>query len=186
MTFGGMARLLQVSNLSPSKRCEDSIQALGLLCRKGYDATLTVDGAGSHTYLDDVLAECNVRNKVFFSHVSTDAALRWLYLDSDIFVFPCPITWGLVVAEAMMLGKPVVVTDGCGIAEVIRDGETGLIFKNTDWRDMALKIEALILDERLRRQIGVAAQEYVRKNLSWENYTIGMERYFRTVVRLHC
>jgi glycosyltransferase involved in cell wall biosynthesis len=49
--------------------------------------------------------------------------------ESDVFVFPTlEDTWGMVVLEAMLLGKPVICSKYAGSSELIVDGENGYCF----------------------------------------------------------
>jgi len=63
--------------------------------------------------------------------------------------------FGLVVAEAMSHGAPMVVPDYGGIGEVIRDGEKlgGLLFRAWDSGDLAAQLERLLLDRPLHRRL---------------------------------
>jgi glycosyltransferase involved in cell wall biosynthesis len=52
-----------------------------------------------------------------------------------------------VVLEAMAIGVPVVATDAGGIAEVVRDGETGFLAEGGSVESLAAKLrEALAMD----------------------------------------
>lgn len=51
------------------------------------------------------------------------------YRAADLFVFPSTTeTFGLVALEAMACGVPVIAADAGGVRDIIRDGETGLLF----------------------------------------------------------
>lgn len=68
--------------------------------------------------------------------------------------------FGLVVAEAMSHGTPVVVPDYGGVTEVIRDGEraAGLTFRTWDSGDLARQIGRLLADEALHRELSGQAR----------------------------
>lgn len=68
--------------------------------------------------------------------------------------------FGLVVAEAMSHGTPVVVPDYGGVTEVIRDGEHsgGLTFRTWDSGDLARQIGRLLGDEVLHRELSGQAR----------------------------
>ncbi|ACO79113.1 Glycosyl transferase, group 1 [Azotobacter vinelandii CA] len=63
--------------------------------------------------------------------------------------------FGLVVAEAMGHGTPVLVPDYGGITEVMRDGERagGLTFKAWDSGDLARQLEVLLANASLHREL---------------------------------
>ncbi len=63
--------------------------------------------------------------------------------------------FGLVAAEAMGRGTPVIVPDYGGITEVIRDGEKagGLTFKTWDSGDLARQIERMLTNHALYREL---------------------------------
>jgi len=70
--------------------------------------------------------------------------------------------------EAMAMGKAVLASDVGGHAEVIRDGETGLLFR-AESRD-ALVAQAVRLGEgaALRRQLGEAGRQFVTRQRTWD------------------
>ncbi len=72
----------------------------------------------------------------------------------------------LKLYEYMSVGTPVVASGIGQIAEVLRDGETGLLVHPGDSSQLAQRIEHLFMDERLRRSIGAAAARAV-SNRTW-------------------
>lgn len=65
---------------------------------------------------------------------------------------------GRVNIEAMAAGVPVIGTTGTGIAEVVRDGETGFLVPAGDAEALASRIIALVRDGDLRRRMGAAGK----------------------------
>ncbi len=66
--------------------------------------------------------------------------LGQVYCDADVMVLPSIFreTWGLVVNEALTFGVPCVVSDRVGCAgDLITPGETGLVFRNGDAKDLS-------------------------------------------------
>ena len=59
-----------------------------------------------------------------------------------------------VIMEALSHRMPVVATDVCGISEVIRDGETGLLVPQRDPRALALAVRRMLEDRE--RALGMA------------------------------
>jgi glycosyltransferase involved in cell wall biosynthesis len=70
----------------------------------------------------------------------------------------------VVLCEAMACGVPCVSVDcGPGIAEIIRDGEDGLVVPSGDRAALAEAICRLIEDETLRRSMGERARQNIRR-----------------------
>jgi glycosyltransferase involved in cell wall biosynthesis len=86
------------------------------------------------------------------------------YAAADLLVLPSDHgeTWGLVVNEAMACGVPAVVADQVGCADdLVRDGETGLVFPTADVAALGAAIARLVTDPELRRALGDAARRVV-------------------------
>jgi len=69
------------------------------------------------------------------------------YVDSDVVVLPSRYeTFPMVVLEAYACGKPVIASNVGGLKELIIDGETGLLFKAGNFKQMAEKMVYLLND----------------------------------------
>lgn len=83
-------------------------------------------------------------------------ALDRFYRNARFLVVPS--TWwevfGLVAAEGMMLGLPVIATRSGGLPEVVKDNVTGFLFEAGNPVDLADKITRLWSDATLRRTLG--------------------------------
>ncbi len=75
-----------------------------------------------------------------------------------------PEPWGLVVAEAMASGKPVIATAAGGPREMIEDGRTGLLIPPGDASALAVALERLASDPSLRRALGIAARQHAERH----------------------
>lgn len=84
----------------------------------------------------------------------------WLVLHAEIVVVPSlSDPWGIVVDEAMQLGKAVCASDATGSAlDRIADGENGVLFKAGDEEDLRKKLAALLCSKRMRRRLATAAR----------------------------
>jgi glycosyltransferase involved in cell wall biosynthesis len=107
--------------------------------------------AGQKAALQAESQRLGVANRVFFTGQRDDVAEIMNAL--DFLVVPSEHEpFGLVLVEAMALGKPVVATRSGGIPEIVREGETGLMVPVADSTALAEKI-AYYLDypDRARR-----------------------------------
>jgi len=93
--------------------------------------------------------------------------LNLFYAASDVFVLTTfNDNFGLVVAEAMACGKPVIVSNRGAPQEFVRDA--GLIFEYGSHHDLADKIIMLLENEDLRKKLGVKAHKLIAENFTWE------------------
>jgi glycosyltransferase involved in cell wall biosynthesis len=79
--------------------------------------------------------------------------------------------FGVVCAEAMAHGKPVVASAVGGLANLIEDGHSGLLVPPGDVDALRAAIERLLGDPELRRRLGEAARERIASQYGWERVT---------------
>ncbi len=95
---------------------------------------------------------------------------RLLGLYERAAVVACPSHregYGVVCAEAMAYGRPVVASAVGGLLDLVVDGETGLLVPPGDVAALRAALERLLGDADLRRRLGVAGREAARGRLSW-------------------
>ncbi len=78
----------------------------------------------------------------------------------------------------MAAGKPVIISKQVGTAEIIQDYVNGIIIDKDTPEKIAEQIEILIEKPKLCKTIGENAYEYVKENLSWQNYAKNVEAVF--------
>jgi glycosyltransferase involved in cell wall biosynthesis len=89
-------------------------------------------------------------------------------------VVACPSRregFGVVCAEAMAHGRPVVAAAVGGLLDLVVHDETGLVVPPRDVGALRDSLERLLADGELRRRLGAAGQERVRKHFSWDRVT---------------
>jgi glycogen(starch) synthase len=76
--------------------------------------------------------------------------------------------FGVVCAEAMAHGRPVVASAVGGLRDLVVDGETGVLVPPRDVDALRAALQGLLSDLELRRRLGEAARERARDAFSWE------------------
>ena len=79
----------------------------------------------------------------------------------------CQLVTPLKPVEAMASGLPVVVSTVRALAEIVQDGETGLLFPPLDAGALADQLKQLIDNPELRRKLGASAREWVARDRTW-------------------
>jgi glycosyltransferase involved in cell wall biosynthesis len=79
--------------------------------------------------------------------------------------------FGVVCAEAMAYGRPVVAGAVGGLLDLVVDGETGLHVPPGDVQALRAALRRLLADPELRRRLGAAGRERVRERFSWAAVT---------------
>jgi len=176
--------LLQVG-IHYYKKPEDSIKAMAYLDYKYKNLKLIFIGLTDEKrkkMLINLSQKLGVANKVLFLGPVSDKELEQAYAACDIFLFPSFQSWSLSTVEAMVFKKPVIVSNKCGVSEIIDNYKNGIIVNHAEVKNLAMEIERLIEDRELRVKIGMNAYINVKENLSWERYAENMERIFMDVI----
>ncbi|MDQ6769189.1 MAG: glycosyltransferase family 4 protein [Gemmatimonadota bacterium] len=88
-----------------------------------------------------------------------------LYEASDVLVLPSRSEpWGLVVNEAMLFAKPVVVSDHVGARALLRDGHNGQVFATGDIPSLTRTLEWLIRNPSEARLMGLRDAELIARH----------------------
>jgi len=135
--------LLFIGRLERQKGVDILLKSFCHLVKGNYpDLRLHIGGDGSLAENLKALTESiGISSSVEWHGMLLPEQVRELIDDCDIFVLPSRHeTFGIVIAEAMAMGKPVVAT-GCGGPEEIVDSQSGLIVDpdNVDQLSGALK-----------------------------------------------
>ena len=86
-------------------------------------------------------------------------------------VVACPSRregFGVVCAEAMAHGRPVVATAVGGLLDLVVDGETGLLVPPRDPAALRAGLQRMLADGELRARLGAAARERIRERFAWD------------------
>ena len=113
-----------------------------------------------------IISSSAARDRVEFRGQLSSEELPRVLAEAQIFVFPT--VWGtegfgMVAAEAMACGVPVVASRIAAIPEVVLDEKTGLLVEPGDPVDLASKLRLLLGDPSRRRCLGRAGTKHVQQ-----------------------
>jgi len=138
-------------------------------------------GDGNHRqHCQRLCARLNLTERVQFRGFVPPDGLRSFYLDASVFVVPSvwPEPFGMVGPEAMQYGLPVVGFDVGGIREWLIDGENGYLAPRMDTTSLASRIEELLRNKALARQMGRNGRERVNRVYSASHQVDRLEQIF--------
>jgi glycosyltransferase involved in cell wall biosynthesis len=156
--------ITQVSQMIPDKGIEDVLSAASLALARHSGLHFAFVGDGKHLARFATRAiELGISDHVTWTGLSTDPVGEGVFMTTDILVLASrwQEAFGLVLAEAMSCGKPVVATRVGGIPEVVDDGKTGFLVSRRDPAALAEKFVLLARDSELRASLGRAGHERV-------------------------
>ncbi len=162
--------VLTVARLVEKKGVADVVEACSRLARDGMAVRLNVAGDGPlRPSLERAARQAGI-DATFHGALVQEEVLT-LYSRAAVFVLPCVVAAtgdrdGLptAVLEAMALGIPVVTTAVNGLAELVREGVTGLVVPQHDPAAVATAIRRLLTDADLGARLAAAARCYVEQN----------------------
>ena len=129
-------RCLYVGRIDRNKNVGLILESLKILNKRGWDVSLTVIGK-----IDDKKLFYRLSKYTFFNYIQPmpKEELINFYRKSDIFIMPShKETFGLVYAEAMSQGLPVIYTRGQGFDGQFLEGEVGYSVDDNDVYDTIL------------------------------------------------
>lgn len=119
-----------------------------------------------------------------FVMTRSPAELAAFYRGARMLVVPSvwPETFGIVAAEAMGHGIPVVASRIGGLQGSIRDGETGLLAEPGNVADLADKIARVWADPELARRLGRGARAHALQLFSHQSHFDRLMQIYREVL----
>ncbi len=119
---------------------------------------------------------------IFAGYVSYEDLVRY-YKTADVFCAPAISreSFGIVLLEAMAVGKPIVASNIEGYASVVADGEDGLLVPPCDAPGLARALMTVLGDQALREQMGAKGVLKAR-DYSWEHVSQRVFDYYVAVL----
>jgi phosphatidylinositol alpha-mannosyltransferase len=180
----GKINVLFVGRLEKRKGLGYLLQAYRQVKKEFPRSRLIIVGPGTRfrRKYERQVSDNGLTDVAFVGYVSHDELPRY-YKTADIFCSPATgqESFGIVLLEAMALGKPIVATNIEGYANVLTHGREGLLVPPKNDRELARALMSLMSDGSLRRQMGgrgvTTAREY-----NWEKIARRVFDYYQKVL----
>lgn len=176
--------ILFVGRLDPQKAPFVLLEAFAQLSQRHADWQLLFVGEGPLRFsMTEWVAERGLQMSVHFAGWRPD--IPELLKAADVLTLPS--LWeGMpnIVLESMAAGLPVVVSRVEGTAELIREGETGLLATPGSVSEMEQQIEKVLLDREFSTSLAKAAQQAVLKGFTLEAMIRSYEQLYLRLLQI--
>ena len=158
----GKLNILFVGRLEKRKGFEYLLKAFKQVMKEIPDCRLIAVGPGTRLRkkYEKQVSKDNVKNVVFAGYATFSELPRY-YQTADIVCFPATgrESFGIVLLEAMSVGKPLIATAIDGFANVMTHGTEGLSVPPRDVDKLTEALLTLIEDKALREQMGASGKQ---------------------------
>lgn len=163
-TFSYLGRLM------PYKNIDILINAFEDVLKNLPEAKLIIAGKGPvELKLRDLTKKLGIEASVDFKGYVNEDEKRQILGKSWIMIQPSSFEgWGITVIEANAGGTPVIASDTTGLRDSVVDGQTGLLVKTGDVKELARMMLALSEMDGYRNRLSKNAYKWSR-NFSWND-----------------
>lgn len=163
--------LLFLGRLSPQKGLDLLLGAFERIVRARTDLWLVVAGPDYRGYESHVRAlarQLGISHRVLLTGMVTHELKLAALVDAELFVLPSYAeNFGVVIAEALLCGLPVLISDQVNIhRELSAAGAATVVTCSVD--SVAAGIESALADADARRRIATIGPALVRARYTWE------------------
>ncbi len=165
------------------------VTAFADLLRRRKDIVLLLVGGGEvKEELEAQVRELGIDKHVVMPGRLPHTQIPGVYGLADVMVYPrisvrlTELVTPLKPLEAMIAGKPLLASDISGHRELIRDGETGILFEPGNAKSLVGKLEHVLCDNALHARLSTQGQTWVRKERSWDVTTSGYKTMYEKVL----
>lgn len=189
--FKNRIDILFCGRLVPFKAPNLAVEITNILLYKNYKVHLTIIGEGIlKQNLIELTNAYEIDNMVTFTGAINQNEIIKIMDTSDIFLLPGihvkttgrAENQGLVIQEAQAMQLPVVISNAGGMKYGIIDTITGFIIPESDVDDFVEKLELLINDKQLRRNMGKKGREFVVQNFDSKILCDSLVNYYNQIL----
>ena len=190
--LGGKRVIGYLGAFQPWEGIPDLIAAMPAVAAAVPEAHLLITGGGDvEGELRAQVESSGLGHLVTFTGRVPHAEVDGLIALAELMVYPriltrtTALTTPLKPLEAMAMERPVLVSDVPALLELVRPGETGMVFRAGDVGDLAAKCVRVLSDPALARAMGKAARGWIERERDWAGLIAGYRGIYEGAARAH-
>ncbi len=176
---------LFLGRLDPKKGVERLLTAFAAVRRRLPDAALVVAGEGSPEYvaaLQHQARDLQIADSILWPGFVTGAAKDWLLRHCGVFALASSSeNFCLAAVEAMAAGRPVVLSSGVAVADIVRRHHAGFV-TGLDPGEIADRLCAALGDSATADAMGCRGRAAVLAELSPQVHGARLDALYREVI----
>lgn len=178
--------ILFLGRIHKIKGLDILVEAVATLIKEGRSIRLVIAGPdyGYLDYLKKLAKKLRIDDRITFTGFIFGEMKLAAYVDADVYVLPSIYeTFPITVLEACACATPVIVTDRCQIADLVRDNVGFVVPYDKDrLRDAIL---SMLTDKELRVKFGERGRILIKEQYNCSHRTEQIEAVYREVLAKH-
>ena len=164
------------------------VRAMQEVCKVSPDVRGFIVGDESDadsSYMREVLQQAQrleLDRRIFMTGYRDDVRDLMSMMDVVVHASTRPEPFGMVIIEAMAMGKPVVATEGGGPSEIITHGKSGILVPRDDSESLASAIRMLLENPTHAKELGEAGRRVVVERFTSTQQAQEIMRIYRSLL----
>ena len=175
--------VLFLSRLHYKKGLDYLIPALGQLTHHRF--TFVIAGNGTPEYeaeIQSLLVTAGITDRTQMVGFIEGERKNLFIQGSDLFALTSHSeNFGLAVLEALVVGTPVLVTPGVGLATVIKDRQLGYV-PDLNLDAIVSELDRYFTDPKQAKAMGDRARQFTIENYTWDKIAVDLIRVYKSII----
>lgn len=179
------AQLLFLGNVIPRKGLHTVLSALGQVPEDQWTLTVVGSLTNDPAYVSHVRAlaqRLGIASRIRFTGSLDNLEVTAILARSNLLVVPSSFEgYGIVYAEAMRWGVPVIASTAGGACEIVEHGITGALIPPGDVDALAWWVNSLTSDRARLESLSLAANERTKTQPTWSESTAAIRGFLQSI-----
>lgn len=182
--LSGKRIILFLGQAHMGKRIDLILNSMQIILKENKEVILIIAGPdfGNYPRLKEYAETLNVQNNILFLGLISEEDKKLFLHRCDFLVLPSEYeAFGVVLAEAMAAGKPVIATKTPGPLEIVKHGFNGFLIELNSYNELAEYSIKLLNNDKLREQLGFNARNFALEKFKDNNIIRQLEKIYLNI-----